>query len=291
VAVDKRRINREIRRQRKEAEAAAAQAAETVGMDDGGLSEFDAEERRRRMEASFYNKATKADKRSGGGRRKNYLGSTEEDYEYEAGWQGGSTKKEGKKKSKKVKTVVPTYNTAEELTEALRDLLLHVPPTALGSGMTLAALGDKLQTLTKHAWNKRYKTEFGSMKQFLQRHKDLFVVEGEEVRLVELSGGKSKPRNKSNSASSADKRKNKRSNASNRTRSGDDEDDDEDEDEIASDYEEEDDDDEDSSSSRGGRRKKKDSGGVCSLSTMFASLVLAGTGAAIYFLSQQQPKQ
>jgi hypothetical protein len=154
--------------------------------------------------ASFYG-VTKAEQRSKMGKQKKHVGPPPDLEFEEAGWAGGLTGDGKKSKAKKSKAVLPTYNTAEELYEALADLIARVPPTAAsassGPSTTLASLGDKLQTLTKQQWNKRYKSEFGTLRSFLSARPKVFSVEGDWVRLVQQSG-KQRSR-KSNGAQAA----------------------------------------------------------------------------------------
>jgi hypothetical protein len=192
TAVDKKKLNRAVRRERKAEEAAAAGAA-AVG---APVEEFDAAERRRRAEASFYGTVSKADQR---GRKlgKKHRGEPPSlDFE-EAGWTGGADNAGAvRKKSKKAKPAVPTYDTAEELYDAFADIISRVPPThSSGSSAlttTLASLGDKLATLTKQQWNKRYKGEFGSIKSFLAKRSDLFTIDGDYVTLLPQQQSKPK---------------------------------------------------------------------------------------------------
>lgn len=132
----------------------------------------------------------KAQQRAKKGKQSKHKGPPP-DLDFEpAGWEGGSygEQKSGKKKGKP-KAAIPQYNTAEELYTALAEIISHVPPTSRGSSTTLASLGDKLQTLTKVAWNKRYKQEFGSMAKFLQAN-PAFIVNGDEVGLNEAAAKK-----------------------------------------------------------------------------------------------------
>jgi hypothetical protein len=147
VAIDKKKINRAVRRERKEAEAVAAGGA-AVGA--APVEEFDAETRRRLAAVSFYgNPNAKGKKNKAGSKRR------EAQLDEEAGWTGsnyGEQKKSGKKG--KVRAAVPVYDTAEELYEALAAIIADVPPTSAGQTTTMASLGAKLQTITKAAWNK-----------------------------------------------------------------------------------------------------------------------------------------
>ena len=147
VAIDKKKINRAVRRERKEAEAVAAGGA-AVGA--APYEELDAETRRRLAAVSFYgNPNAKGKKNKAGSKRR------EAQLDEEAGWTGsnyGEQKKSGKKG--KAKVAVPVYDTAEELYEALAAIIADVPPTSAGQTTTMASLGAKLQTLTKAAWNK-----------------------------------------------------------------------------------------------------------------------------------------
>ena len=147
VAIDKKKINRAVRRERKEAEAVAAGGA-AVGA--APVEEFDAETRRRLAAVSFYgNPNAKGKKNKAGSKRR------EAQLDEEAGWTGsnyGEQKKSGKKG--KAKVAVPVYDTAEELYEALAAIIADVPPTSAGQTTTMASLGAKLQTITKAAWNK-----------------------------------------------------------------------------------------------------------------------------------------
>lgn len=174
VVEDKKRISRAVRRERKAAEASLSAA---VG---AAYEEFDADAARQAAQIGFYGQQKQKKKDDGrGGRLPQRRGAPIDE---EAGWTGDASN--GKPKKKKVKTVVSTYSTAEELAEALYDIVSRVPPTQTGASTTLASLGDKLQTLTKATWNKRYKSEFGTMRAFLQARPNLFVVDGDEVRLA-----------------------------------------------------------------------------------------------------------
>lgn len=172
TAVNVKKINRAVRRERKEAEA--AQAA-TVGNEP---EHFDAEAARRAAQASFYG-ATKQKQRKAGGKK----GAAELDFE-EAGWSGGGGPNQKVKKSKKAKEAVPQYNTADEIASALVDLISRLPPTVSGASTTLASLGDKLATRTKKKWNAAYKPIYGTMRKFLEERPHLFHVNGEEVALA-----------------------------------------------------------------------------------------------------------
>lgn len=176
TAVDKKKINRAIRRERKAEEAAQASSAAVGGEP---VDEFDAAERRRRATASFYGDA-KAGKKAGKKQRGVAAGGFEE-----AGWTGEHGQSESRPKKKKPKAAVPTYSTADELYEALSDLISRVPPSSVGGlTTTLASLGDKLATLTKKQWNKHYKADFGTMRAFLAKRPELFSIEGDNVTLL-----------------------------------------------------------------------------------------------------------
>ena len=198
TAVNHKKINRAVRRERKEQEA--AQSA-TIGAEP---EYFDVEAARRAAQTSFYG-ASKQQQRKPG--KKRAAGGGEADLDFDdAGWTGGSGAPNAKaKKSKKPKAIVPQYTTADEIAEALVDIISRVPPTISGATATLASLGDKLATLTKKQWNKHYKSEFGTMRKFLEGRPSMFRVEGEEVSLVargKPSGGAAKKSTKLNSASS-----------------------------------------------------------------------------------------
>ena len=107
MAIDKKKINRAVRRERKEAEAEAAGGAAVGDV----APEFNAEARRKLAAASFYLSGSgSSSKRGKKGGNKKHRDLPTDDFG-EAGWVGGQ--EQGKpKKNGKPKAAVPTYNTA-----------------------------------------------------------------------------------------------------------------------------------------------------------------------------------
>ena len=128
----------------------------------------------------------------------------------------------------------------------------------------------------------RYKSEFGSLKSFLEQRADLFTVSGDEVGLAPVGGKRSKSAAAAagGAGGAAGKQKgskgsSSRSGAGGNPRSQTDED-----------SEEEGDEDEDEETAE---RKGKKSGSSCSCGKVFGVLVAAGAAAA--YLYAQQLKQ
>ena len=192
TAIDKKKINRTVRRERKEAQAVAEASVGVVG---APSEEFDAEERKKRAAASFYGSAvTKAQQRGqkGKGKGSKHKGPPQDLEFEEAGWTGSLLQDTTKKAKKRIKAALPTYESAEELYEGLIDIISRVPPTAGEAVTTLASLGDKLATLTKQPWNKAFKAKYGTMRKFLEARAHIFHVDGDNVSL--------KPQSKSSAA-------------------------------------------------------------------------------------------
>jgi len=54
---------------------------------------------------------------------------------------------------------------------------------ARDQSMQISALGDRLQSLTGHSWNKKFKKTYGSLQDFLKSQKKLFVVKDDVISL------------------------------------------------------------------------------------------------------------
>jgi len=85
-----------------------------------------------------------------------------------------STETRKKKKKKKKQAAVPKVNTAEEIIELIDDILKYQGPTM---GLTEIANAIK-DHLSGGSWNgKKYKAKFGSLRKFLSRYDEKFIVE------------------------------------------------------------------------------------------------------------------
>lgn len=276
VAVDKKKISREYRRERKEAAAAAAALA---GVDAEDFEAVDAASRRAMAAASFYGSTTQAGKRKVGQGKK--AASVDE----EEVWIGGGPNPKAKKsKSKSSKAALPSYSTGDELAAALHSIVSNQPPSSLGT-VTIASLGDKLQTLTRCAWNKRYKSEFGSLRAFLEARPE-FCLQGDEVTLAPAGGKKAKKASAGSSGSASGAKGSKKAASSQKEAESEDEEQDEESDEEET----------EAASKRarkaGSKQQSSSGGGVCSVGTVVALLVLGIAGTGFLYLSQlQQGKQ
>jgi len=84
-------------------------------------------------------------------------------------------KSKGENQPKKKKTKVakpPRVNSEKELVEEIIKVLNNVPNSAR---LTVSAVGDRLQDVTGHSWNKKFKKNYGSLKAFLEKHKEFLV--------------------------------------------------------------------------------------------------------------------
>jgi len=82
------------------------------------------------------------------------------------------------KKKKKTKTQNSSVHISneQELVDAIILLINNLPNAAK---ITVSAVGDKLQEMTGHSWNKKWKKNFGPLKSFLEGRKE-FTVDGKD---------------------------------------------------------------------------------------------------------------
>jgi len=81
-----------------------------------------------------------------------------------------------KKKKTKTQNNSVHISNEQELVDAIILLINNLPNAAK---ITVSAVGDKLQEMTGHSWNKKWKKNFGPLKTFLEGRKE-FAVDGKD---------------------------------------------------------------------------------------------------------------
>ena len=132
------------------------------------------------------------------------------------------------------------------------------------------------------ASSQRYKSEFGSLKSFLEQRADLFAVNGDEVGLAPVGGKRSKSAAAAGGAGGAAAKQKGSKGSSSRSGAGG-------KPSSQTDEDSEDEGDEDEDEETTAARKGKKSGSSCSCGKVFGLLV--ATGAAAAYLYAQQLKQ
>jgi len=88
-------------------------------------------------------------------------------------------KKKKKTKTQNIQRTVHISN-EQELVDAIILLINNLPNAAK---ITVSAVGDKLQEMTGHSWNKKWKKNFGPLKSFLEGRKEFAVDSKDQVAL------------------------------------------------------------------------------------------------------------
>jgi len=106
---------------------------------------------------------------------------------------GGNNNMTKKKKSKtnnnnNNNNSSPNNNISNEndLVNIIISLINNLPNS---QRLTVSAVGDRLQDLTGHSWNKKFKKNYGTLKSFLEKRKEFHVDSKDHVLISQGGGG------------------------------------------------------------------------------------------------------
>lgn len=90
------------------------------------------------------------------------------------------TKDSVEKKDEPVKSSTPSVSRPSPSNEEdMARLIFSLVENSPFGFLMISGVGDRIQEVTGHVWNKKYKTKFGSIKSFLSKRSDLFRIDSE----------------------------------------------------------------------------------------------------------------
>lgn len=222
--------------------------------------------------ASFYAQPTKKNGRTVG--KGKQTGQLDEDLGFDPQNFRNPIKKRSTGGKKKAAQDGPAeIETADDIIEWLLDILEKNAVVNQADKMTVAALGDRFQSLTKVDWKKKLKPVFGGFSKFVAGRPEL-KVEGDWVRI-----NPTQTQAQGNESTNKGKKSKAKSTQNTSTASQDDSEDEDEED--AGDH-----------SVEKKKKKTKQSSSACSCSTILMVLFLGFISTAVVsFLLQQKRKQ